>query len=74
MEEIKQIGDRLTVLRDGNYIGTYEVKDIDIDTIIQLMVGRKVDEKYPKEHAEISDTVLDVCNLKNAKLKNISLV
>ena len=72
LEEIKQIGDRLTVLRDGNYIGTYEVKDIDIDTIIQLMVGRKVDEKYPKEHAEISDTVLDVCNLKNAKLKNIS--
>lgn len=72
LEEIKQIGDRLTVLRDGNYIGTYEVKDIDIDTIIQLMVGRKVDEKYPKETAEISDIVLEVRNLNNAKLKNIS--
>lgn len=73
LDEIKKIGDRLTVLRDGNYIGTYNVDDIDIDTIIQLMVGRKLDEKFPKEPTIILNEILEVKNLtQKNRLKNIS--
>lgn len=75
LEEIKKIGDRLTVLRDGTYIGTYAVDSVDIDKIIQLMVGRRLEEKFPKEFAAISNNVLEVKNLNRKNvLKNISFV
>ncbi|TYP53339.1 sugar ABC transporter ATP-binding protein [Thermosediminibacter litoriperuensis] len=73
LEEIKKIGDRLTVLRDGTYIGTYEVNSLNLDKIIQLMVGRKIEEKFPKEIATISEKVLEVKNInRGGILKNIS--
>ncbi len=49
LEEIFRIADRVTVLRDGHYIGTYPAGAIDMDRLIQLMVGRKLTEKFPKE-------------------------
>jgi ABC-type sugar transport system ATPase subunit len=49
LDEIFRIADRVTVLRDGHYIATHPVSAIDIDRLIQLMVGRKLTEKFPKE-------------------------
>lgn len=73
LEEIKKIGDRVTVLRDGNYIGTYELDSLELDKIIQLMVGRKIEEKFPKEVATISEKILEVKNInREGILKNIS--
>ncbi|HLW58714.1 MAG TPA: sugar ABC transporter ATP-binding protein [bacterium] len=49
LEEIFRIADRVTVMRDGHYVGTYPIATIDMDGLIQLMVGRKLTEKFPKE-------------------------
>ena len=48
LEEIFRVADRVTVLRDGRYIGTYPVNVVDMDALIQLMVGRKLTEKFPR--------------------------
>src|SRR5207244_561030 len=40
LDEVKRIGDRVTVLRDGRKIGTREVADVDIPTLVSMMVGR----------------------------------
>ena len=48
LEEIEQIGDNITVLRDGQLIGRREVKEVTTDEIISMMVGRSIEDKYPK--------------------------
>jgi energy-coupling factor transporter ATP-binding protein EcfA2 len=48
LEELKQISDRVTVMRDGRTIDTLETKDADIDHIISLMVGRTIYESAPE--------------------------
>ena len=47
LEEIFEIADEITVMRDGQYIGTWDIKDITIDQLIGQMVGRKMDERFP---------------------------
>jgi len=49
LEELFQIGDRITVLRDGQHIQTMHLKDTDLNTIIRMMVGRDISEMYPRE-------------------------
>ena len=46
MKELKAIGDRITVLKDGTYVGTYPAKDLSLDEIIKLMVGREIKGTY----------------------------
>ena len=52
MEEIFQIADRLTVMRDGTYIGTVKASETSKDEIIKMMVGRDMSEQYPKDPTE----------------------
>ncbi|WP_229078065.1 sugar ABC transporter ATP-binding protein [Enterococcus sp. 1001283B150225_161107_E12] len=69
MDEIKQITDRVTVMRDGEYIGTIDTKSSTKDEIINMMVGRVIYED-PKSQSEIPDdaeTVLEVKNLSIGK-------
>jgi ribose transport system ATP-binding protein len=76
LEEIAKIGNRVTVLRDGEYIKTVNVENgkIDISNLIQLMVGRKLDEQFPKEVVTPGAELLKVVNLnRNGVLKNINL-
>lgn len=63
MEEVFKISDRLSVMRDGEYIGTKEAKDTDNEEIIAMMVGRSVEEQYPKRDVKIGDVILEVKNL-----------
>ncbi len=49
LEEIFEIGDRLTIMRDGQYIGTNAVCDLTRDDIIRMMVGRELKDEFPKE-------------------------
>ena len=63
MEEVFKISDRLSVMRDGEYIGTKEAKETDNDEIIAMMVGRSVEEQYPKRDVKIGDVILEVKNL-----------
>ncbi len=50
MGEVFSQCDRVTVLRDGNYLGTYDIKDTDKKTIVNKMVGRELDEAYPAKN------------------------
>ena len=64
--EVKQVCDRLTVLRDGKYAGEADVKDVGIDQIVRMMVGRDV-EYLPGEHHRGGDVVARVENLTRLK-------
>ena len=60
MEEVFEIANRLTVLRDGQYIGTVNAADTDRNQIIAMMVGREISDMYPKTEVPIGDEVLRV--------------
>ena len=60
LEEIFEIGDRVTVMRDGQYIDTNDVTDVRREDIIHMMVGRELKDEFPKEHFDRGDEVLRV--------------
>jgi ribose transport system ATP-binding protein len=69
LEELKQISDRVTVMRDGKYIETLQTKDATIDQIISLMVGRIIYETSPELPEQPSqEVVLEVRNLNRGKV------
>ncbi len=69
MEEIFELCDRITILRDGTYVGTENIKDITMDDIVRMMIGREIGERYPKrEGVKIGDEVLCVENLCKGKI------
>ena len=73
MEEIFQLCDRITILRDGSYIDTKEIKDITMDDVVQMMIGREIGERFPKRDAKIGEEVLKVEGLSSGKLfKDVS--
>ena len=67
LEEIKQIGDRVTVMRDGQLIGTRNVSDISLDEIIQMMIGREIKDLYPRHFCQPGETALKVNRTKFRK-------
>ena len=64
LEEIFKLADRVTVLRDGKKIDTRLVADVDRKMLIELMVGRALENEYPKEHIEPGETLLEVKGIK----------
>ena len=58
LEEIEAIADRFTVLRDGQSVGNGEVKHVSRERIIEQMVGRKLDEQYPRVPHTIGEPIL----------------
>lgn len=75
LEEIKQVGDRATVLRDGKYIDTVQFDNgvVDLNNIIKLMVGRDLVQKYPPKDTVIGDELFRVENISTKDfLKNCS--
>lgn len=60
LKEVFAIGDRVTVLRDGKTIGTEKVKNLDEATLIKMMVGRSLEEQYPKEDHVTDEVILQV--------------
>ncbi|MGI6124603.1 MAG: sugar ABC transporter ATP-binding protein [Acetivibrionales bacterium] len=73
LEELFQITDRVTVLRDGKYIGTKITKNTTKDELISMMVGRELTEYYTKSKHDFGDVILKVENLSKANvLDNIS--
>lgn len=63
MDEIFRICDRVTVLRNGNYIGTEDIRQTTSARLISMMVGREVGEVYPKQVTQAGETVFEVKNL-----------
>lgn len=64
LPEVKEIGDRVTVLRDGKYVSTEDAKRVKTEQLIKMMVGRDIKEFFPKEDTEKGSEVLRVKNLK----------
>ena len=75
MGEIFSICDRVSVYRDGQYIGTGETAQLDEATLIKMMVGREITDVYPKLEAEIGDVVFEAKNIVRVdnKVKGVSL-
>ena len=65
LAELQVIADRVTVLRDGELVGTREMKDIDRPELIRLMVGRELSAVFPKRQVELGATVLELRGLSN---------
>ncbi len=63
MEEIDQIADRITVLRDGDLVGTAPAEDLPTPKLIQWMVGREVDQQFPRHVPHLGDERLRVEDL-----------
>ncbi len=74
MEEIFELCDRITILRDGTYVGTENIKDINMDDIVRMMIGREIGERYPKrEGIKLGDEVIRVEGLtKEKKFRDVS--
>jgi methyl-galactoside transport system ATP-binding protein/inositol transport system ATP-binding protein len=70
LDEIYEIADRVTVYRDGSFIGTENTAELKIDKLINMMVGRDVKEMFPKIPCPIGGVKLEVKNLSNRKYFN----
>ncbi len=75
MSEIFSICDRVTVYRDGQYIGCGETKDLDEAQLIKMMVGREITDVFPKSQAEIGEVVFEANHIVRAdhKVKDVSI-
>ena len=75
MQEIPVIGDRITIMRDGQYIATENVKNISNDQIVRLMVGRKLGDLYQRSEHTVGKPALKVEHLtsKRAGLQDVSM-
>jgi methyl-galactoside transport system ATP-binding protein/inositol transport system ATP-binding protein len=73
LSEIISIADKVTVMRDGRDVGTENIENISLDQIITMMIGRTMDEMYPKLKVNIGEPILQVKNLSHRKyFKNVS--
>ncbi len=73
LDEIFEIADRITVLRDGSVVGSCFVHETDRTKLIQLMVGRPLEDEYPQVRRKRENEILRVENLTSSKLKEVSL-
>ncbi len=75
MEEILEISDYVTVMRDGRWIATEKASDLDMDKIIKLMVGRELTSRFPEKENKPGNVIMKVENLSSvySNLKDASL-
>ncbi|MGH1541965.1 MAG: sugar ABC transporter ATP-binding protein [Arenicella sp.] len=75
MSEIKKIGDRITILRDGKYIDCVDAARATEDELVTLMTGRVIDSIFPQVNYKPADTALDVNGLstQNGRIQDVSI-
>jgi ABC-type sugar transport system ATPase subunit len=73
MEEIYEIGDRVTVFRDGKYVDTVSTSEVQMDELVALMVGRKIEKYFNRTYNQPGAEVLRVTNLTGARFRNVNL-
>ena len=72
LNEVFEMCDRVTVLRDGKWITTMNTADTDKAGLVKAMVGREIEDSYPKRDFPVGETVLKVDNLSGNGVKNVS--
>ena len=70
MSELSEVCDRVTVLRDGTYVGTREVATTPKDDLIAMMVGRELDQYYTRDHVKSDEVVLKCVDIDDGKKKH----
>lgn len=74
--EIMEIGDRVTVLKDGRYVGTQKISNVTQDDLVTMMVGRQISKNYQHDSDDYKNApvIFEVRNLsrKDGKVKNVS--
>jgi len=73
MQELMEIGDRITVMRDGALIATKDISDISMPEIIKMMVGRKIENIYSRTKTAAGREVLSVTNLTGLRFRNVNI-
>ncbi len=68
LEEIFELCDTITVMKDGAFVDCIPAGSIDKDGLIRKMVGRELNQMFPKRNAEIGDTILEVEHLTGSEL------
>lgn len=76
LKELKEIGDKVTVLKDGKDVGSRNVKNVDVNELVTMMVGREIKSRYNSNNTETSrkEVIFEVSNLTRTdeKVKDIS--
>lgn len=77
LSEIMEIGDRITIMKDGGYVGTYQVADLTTDDMVRMMVGREIKGTYqhlPEDNFQFGDVMFECKNLtrKDGKVQDVS--
>ena len=73
LEEVFEIADRVSVLRDGALVGTRNVKETDENELVRLMINRSIDQIYHKEKFDFGETLLETRNLSGPGFNDVSL-
>ena len=72
LNEVLEIADRVSVLRDGNYVGTKKTAETNSDEIISMTIGRSLSQFYERQIPEIGEVILTVEGLCNEKVNNVN--
>jgi len=73
MDEIKCIGDCVTIMRDGQYIDTVDAATVDLDVLISMMVGRKIEKMYERNYCKPGEVVFETENLTGLRFRNVNI-
>lgn len=72
IEELLTISDRVSVYRDGHYIGTRDCKGTSREELVNMIIGRELTDQYPNIDYKIGDTILEIKDLNGHAYKNIN--
>lgn len=72
LEEVFELADRVSIIRDGQYISTLEIQNTNRDELIHLMVGRELGNDFPEDSCDKGDVALKVEHLTTSVLKDIN--
>jgi len=68
--EVYELGDRVTILRDGRNVGVFNIEDISFDEMIEHMIGGQVKKQYPQLHTPSEDVAIQIENITRGNILN----
>ncbi|MDR3164265.1 MAG: sugar ABC transporter ATP-binding protein [Synergistaceae bacterium] len=72
LDEIFRIADEITVFRDGRVVGTRPASEFDVDAMISMMVGRRLENSYPKETVPVGEVILEADGISGEAFRNVT--
>ncbi|MGE0282134.1 MAG: sugar ABC transporter ATP-binding protein [Rhizobiaceae bacterium] len=74
MEEVFELADRVSVLRDGTYVGTRNIKETDDAELVRMMINRSIEQVYHKEHFTPGKVLIEARNLSGKGFDDVSMI